>query len=273
MSKWPTVKLENVCSFLNGGTPSKAVPEYFTGEIPWITGADIVGNVACIARSFITEKAIKESATNLISKGTVLLVTRTSVGKVAIAGRDLCFSQDITALIPDAKKLDPNYLVDFLKSQEAHFKQHQRGATIQGISRDVVGSVEIPLPPLDEQRRIAAILDKADVLRQKRRQAIGKLDDLVQATFLEMFGDPVTNPMGWPVKKLSESLAFLTSGSRGWARYYSDEGSPFLRIQNVGRGQLLLDDLAFVNQELKTVTEPGVFEIIIADQKIRILYK
>jgi type I restriction enzyme S subunit len=202
--RWPIVHLGALCSFLNGGTPSKSVERYFQGEIPWITGADITSPIVNAARSFITEEAVQNSATNFVPAGTVLLVTRTSVGKVAIAGVPLCFSQDITAITPNTDRLNSNYLVHFLKSQEPHFKQNQRGATIQGITRDVVAELKIPLPPLAEQQRIAAILDKADALRQKRRQSLAKLDTLLQSVFLEMFGDPVTNPKGWDVGIFSE---------------------------------------------------------------------
>ncbi len=103
-----------------------------------------------------------------------------------------------------------------------------------------------PPPPLPEQRRIAAILDKADALRAKRREAIAKLDQLLQSVFLEMFGDPVTNPMGWPCKTIGELATKITSGSRGWAKYYSDGGPLFLRIQNLVNGELALDDVARV---------------------------
>ena len=95
-----------ICSFLNGGTPSRGVYRYYQGDVPWITGADISGARADTARRFITEEAIGESATNRVPAGTVLLVTRTSVGKVAVAAMELCFSQDITAITPDPHCLD-----------------------------------------------------------------------------------------------------------------------------------------------------------------------
>ena len=100
MSKWPMVRLGDVCGFLNGGTPSKTEERYYSGTIPLITGADILANEVTSARSFITQEAVNKSATNFVEKGTVLLVSRTGVGKVAIAGMDLCFSQDITAILP-----------------------------------------------------------------------------------------------------------------------------------------------------------------------------
>ena len=130
----------SICSFLNGGTPSRRVPRYYKGNVPWITGADISGPRADSARSFITEEAIRKSATNRVPAGTVLLVTRTSVGKVAVAAMELCFSQDITAIIPDSHCLDTSYLVHFLRTKQPHLERQARGATIKGVTREVVAS-------------------------------------------------------------------------------------------------------------------------------------
>ena len=102
-------------------------------------------------------------------------------------------------------------------------------------------------PPIKEQLHIATILQKADRLRRLRRYARQLSDGYLQSVFLEMFGDPATNPMGWKSIRLSEVIYFITSGSRGWAKYYSENGALFLRIQNLGNNQLLLDDVAFVN--------------------------
>ena len=191
-----------ICSFLNGGTPSRGVYRYYQGDVPWITGADISGARADTARRFITEEAIGESATNRVPAGTVLLVTRTSVGKVAVAAMELCFSQDITAITPDPHCLDTSYLVHFLRTKQPHLERLARGATIKGVTREAVANLAISLPPLAEQKRIAGILDAVDALRAKRREALAQLDTLIQSTFLDMFGDPVTNPMGWEVRSL-----------------------------------------------------------------------
>ncbi|QTA80482.1 Type-I restriction modification system methylase [Desulfonema limicola] len=114
------------------------------------------------------------------------------------------------------------------------------------ITRQSLDYVSLPLPSLQEQKRIAAILDKADAIRRKRQQAIQLADEFLRSVFLDMFGDPVTNPKGWEVKSLGENLDFLTSGSRGWAKYYSNEGEKFLRIQNIGKNKLFKNDMAFV---------------------------
>ena len=224
MSNFPSVQLNEVCIFLNGGTPSKSIERYFTGETPWITGADLTGPIAKTARSFITEEAIAASATNRVPAGTVLLVTRTSVGKVAIAGMDLCFSQDITALIPAPQKLDAGYLVHFLRTKEEHFSRFARGATIKGITRQVVADLVVPIPPLEEQRRIAAILDQAETLRTQRRAALALLDSLTQSLFLDMFGDPVANPKGFKTCLLGDIIEFV-GGSQPAKEHFSFEPS------------------------------------------------
>ena len=208
---WPEVSLGETCTFQNGGTPSKKVPAYFGGDIPWLTGADIEGPSAGACRTFLTDAGIEASPACVVPEGTILLVTRTGVGKVAIANRSLSFSQDITALTPDRNQLDRRYLLRFLQTEAGRFKAESRGATIKGITREVVTSTKIPLPPLDEQRRIAAILDKADEVRSKRKAALETLETLSQAIFIEMFGDPVTNPMGWPACPLGE-VATLQRG-------------------------------------------------------------
>ena len=235
--------LGSVCRFLNGGTPSKAVQSYFEGDIPWITSADISGPIANYARSFITEEAVRNSAVNKVAAGSVLLVTRTGVGKVAIAEKELCFSQDITALIPDKSKLDAGYLVHFLRTKKAHFLALARGATIQGITRNVVSDLSILLPSLPEQRRIAAILDQADALRAKRREALAQLDSLTQSIFLDMFGDPVTNPKGWPELLTLGEVADIVSGV---TKGRNLEGKttrvlPYMAVANVQDKALKLD--------------------------------
>ncbi|QMV16904.1 restriction endonuclease subunit S [Vibrio spartinae] len=143
-------------------------------------------------------------------------------------------------LEPKTKKLDKKFLFYYLKQlriESAGYSRHFK----------FLKETYVPVPPLAEQKRIAAILDKADAIRQKRQQTIKLADEFLRSVFLEMFGDPVTNPKGWEVCELSSCLDFLTSGSRGWAKYYVEEGSKFIRIQNVGKNKLLLNELAYVN--------------------------
>jgi len=245
---WQTIKLGEVCKFLNGGTPAKSNEDFFIGDIPWITGADINGSTATSARSFITEEAIRKSATNKVEAGTVLLVTRTSVGKVAIAGMDLCFSQDITAIQTAEDKIDKPFLVHFLRTKADYFKENARGATIQGITRQVVENLEIPLPPLPEQKRLASILDSADQVRRLRAQTLEKLDELVAALFLDSFGEPAN----WPMEKLGDITSVVSSGSTplGGSTTYLSQGILFIRSQNVLMNGFDFSDAAFISEEV-----------------------
>jgi type I restriction enzyme S subunit len=189
-----------------------------------------------------------------VARGDILVVKdgattgKTSFVGAAFPDEPTAVNEHVFIVRVDSSRAFPAYVFRFLRSPRGQLQvlSDFRGATVGGVSRGFVDRVKIPLPPLPEQRRIAAILDKADAVRRKRQQTLDLADQFLRSAFLDMFGDPVTNPKGWPVKKLGELLVFLTSGSRGWARYYSEEGAAFLRIQNVGRNRLLLDDLAHV---------------------------
>ena len=263
-----------ICSFLNGGTPSRGVARYYHGDVPWITGADISGPLADTARSFITEEAIGESATNRVPAGTVLLVTRTSVGKVALAAMELCFSQDITAITPDPHCLDRSYLVHFLRTKQPHLERRARGATIKGVTREVVANLAIPLPPLDQQKRIAGTLDAADALRAKRREAIAQLDTLLQSTFLDMFGDPVTNTMGWEVKPLNELLGEKSTNGAYYPKdAYSSVGTRMVHMANAFYGVVNPNEVKRVDAPLADIEKYGLLPTDILVSRRSLNYK
>lgn len=241
--------LGELAQFLNGGTPSRDIDRFYQGSIPWITSADLKEGIEEVtkARFHITEEAIESSATRIVPKGNLLFVSRTGVGKVAIAGMDVCISQDFTGIIPKTDLIDTRYLFRFLQSKQAYFVNYQRGATIKGVTRRVIEELPIPLPPLPEQRRIAAVLDAADALRAKRRAALAKLDALLQSVFLEMFGDPVRNEKGWEVVTVSDvaakekySIKAGPFGSSLRKEYYVPVG-----YKIYGQEQVIRDDLTY----------------------------
>jgi type I restriction enzyme S subunit len=123
-------------------------------------------------------------------------------------------SNGFAALRPNAALLDSWYLYFWTRSPSFidMLVRRATGAAYPAVSLADVESLQIPLPPLDEQRRIADILDAADALRRKRREALRLLDELQRATFLEMFGDPVTNPKGWPVARIG-NVCRVTTGN------------------------------------------------------------
>ena len=140
--------------------------------------------------------------------------------------------------------VDTGYLAYAL--EHMNLSKYYTGATIPHIYFKDYKKEKFPLPPLDEQRRIAAVLDKVSGLIAKRREQLDKLDELLKARFVEMFGDPVSNPHQYPISQLSEYIEFLTSGSRGWSQYFSDDGEYFITIKNVKNCSISLEDVQYI---------------------------
>jgi type I restriction enzyme S subunit len=153
-----------------------------------------------------------------IKPGDFLITIAGTIGRVAIVPDSFPESncnQAIAILRFDKLKLHPTYLLHWLTTNDANTQISGKKvtATISNLSLGQIKLLEIPLPPLAEQKRIAAILDKADAIRRKRQQAIQLADDFLRAVFLDMFGDPVTNPKGWEIKPLSSICRKITDGT------------------------------------------------------------
>jgi type I restriction enzyme, S subunit len=248
---WPQVKLESIFDIARGGSP-RPIDDYITDAddgVNWISIKDASNSAKYIEKTKLKIKPEGLSKTRMVKPGDFLLTNSMSFGRPYIMRTTGCIHDGWLVLSGDPERVDSNYFYHLLGSDllKRRFSALAAGAVVKNLNIDLVKGVEIPLPPLPEQKRIAAILDKADAIRRKRQQAIQLADDFLRAVFLDMFGDPVTNPKGWEVSSLDQYLEFLTSGSRGWAKYYSDSGSKFIRIQNVGKNKLLLTDMAYVN--------------------------
>lgn len=198
-----SVSLGEVCTFVGGGTPSRKRPEYFQGDIPWATVKDFKSILIADTEEHISEAAIADSATNVVEPGTVLLVSRVGLGKVAIAGCRLAINQDIKAIFP-ADGIEPEYLFWFLLSRAEDIQRMGAGATVKGITLNDIKSINIPVPPLPEQHRIVDLLSRAEGIVRLRREAEKKAAELIPALFIDMFGDPATNPKGWPTALFGE---------------------------------------------------------------------
>ena len=192
-------KLGDICSIVSGTTPKSNRPEYWDGDINWVTPAELNDDSDIIYESQrkITEQAVQDSSLKPFPAGTVLLSSRAPIGKAAIAGVEMYCNQGFKNLIC-SNRIYNRYLYHFLKNSTEYLNSLGRGATFKEISKSIVENIEIPLPPLDEQRRIAAVLDKVSGLIAKRREQLDKLDELVKARFVEMFGYPIKNEKGFP---------------------------------------------------------------------------
>ena len=160
------------------------------------------------------------------------------------------------------KGLDEAYLFHLLPQVLQVISDRTPFVTVKHLSAKELKEYKIPLPPLAEQKRIAGILDQAAELCRLRTRALEKLNTLGQAIFYEMFGDWRTKPHKWPMIQIGDELEFLTSGSRGWAKYYSSRGAKFIRIQNVKHNEFDESDLAFVEapesaEARRTKVKPG----------------
>jgi type I restriction enzyme S subunit len=225
---FPILPLGKICILHSGGTPRRSNNKYYGGNIPWakIADLDTENGIVVDTEEYITVEGLQAINNRIFPKGSILLAMYGSIGKLAIAGRDISCNQAILGIqIKDKEHLDINYLRLWLTSIKATLEFQGRGVTQQNISKSIVEKLEIPLPPLEEQRRIAAILDKADGVRRKRKEAIRLTEELLKSTFLEMFGDPVTNPKGWEVVKLGDFGKILTGNTppRSVSENYGDE--------------------------------------------------
>ena len=184
-----------------------------------------------------------------VDDGDILFAMIGTIGNPVLVKKDRPFSIKNVALfkIDEIKVHVPFF--KFMSCSTVITQQldvNSRGGNQKFVSWSSLRKMQIPLPPLPEQKRIAAILNKADAIRRKRQQTVNLTEELLRSAFLDMFGDPVTNPKGWEVKPLAEEITFMTSGSRGWTEYYSDHGNKFIRIQNVKNGQLHFNDIQYV---------------------------
>jgi type I restriction enzyme S subunit len=183
----------------------------------------------------------------LTDSPTIIIGRKGSVGAITYAPRggwtiDTAFFVEI--LIP--AKLDFRYL--YYALVRAELDKHTITTSIPGINRNDIYETQIPLPPLVEQKRIAAILDKADAIRKKRQQAIALTEDFLRSAFLEMFGDPVMNPKGWKTGYLGDVI-YSTKDGPHVSPKYAQEGIPILSTRHIKQTGVVWQDLKYIDED------------------------
>jgi type I restriction enzyme S subunit len=204
---WPKACLGDVAQVVSGATPKSSVDHYWDGDIPWITPADLSrleGKEVTATSRLLTEAGLSSCSSRLLPPRSVLFSSRAPIGHVAINTVPMATNQGFKSFIPNQEILSPDYLYWWLKSSKLYLQSLGRGATFKEVSKEIVESIEIPLPPLEEQRRIAAILDKASGLSRNLAIAVQLEDEFNASLFDELIGDPVINAKGFTRSRLAD---------------------------------------------------------------------
>jgi len=231
MSDWPRIPLGDIFEIARGGSP-RPIDAYITDAddgINWISIADASDSSKYIERTkrrIRPEGAIRSRA---VVPGDLLLTNSMSFGRPYIMRTTGCIHDGWLVLAKKRKGIDQDFFYRLLGSETVYaaFARLAAGATVKNLNIDLVKGVSVPVPPLPEQRRIAAILDQADALRAKRGEALAQLDSLTQSIFVEMFGDPVNNDRKWPEASVSDFVAGFETGKSLVAADEDDQTSEF----------------------------------------------
>lgn len=199
-------KLREICDIVSGGTPLRTNAEFWDGGIiPWIKIGDIKGKYVSDADEHITQAGLEGSSAKMLSKGTILYTIFATLGEVGILTIDACTNQAIAGItIRNKDEVLTDYLYYYLKSKKSYVNNLGRGVAQNNINLSILRDLEVPLPTLSVQRQTVDILDKTAKVIKYRLQQLQKLDNLIKARFVEMFGDPVQNPLKWVTKSLLE---------------------------------------------------------------------
>ena len=220
-------RLEDICSINMGQSPESSSYNESGEGIPFFQGNADFGELHPKVRIWCN------APTKIAECGDILISVRAPIGALNIADKQCCIGRGLAALTTNETLCAQKYLWYGLECKVDELNSKGTGSTFKAINKKTLAETEIPLPPLEEQRRIASLLDKISDLIAKRRAQLDKLDLLVKARFVEMFGDCKTNPKGWGTCCL-EDIAEVGSSKRVFVEELKEEGIPFYRGTEVG---------------------------------------
>ena len=212
---WKTVRLEDIFDLQMGKTPDRKKLDYFQGSHKWISIADISKSEKYISetKEYLTDEAIASSGIKSIPKDTLIMSFKLSIGKTAITSDEMYSNEAIMAFLSNGKYETDNSFLYHLFSNKDWSEGSNKAVKGITLNKASLSEAKISLPPLETQKHIAAVLDKCTALIAKHKLMLEKYDTLIKSRFIEMFGDPVTNSMGWEVKKLKETAEIITGNT------------------------------------------------------------
>jgi type I restriction enzyme S subunit len=261
MKRWPTKPLEQIADLFGGSTPSRANPEFWGGDIHWVTPTDLPMpdegiSIVSKTKDRITQSGLDNSSATVVPKGTVLFSSRATIGKVAVADMPLTTNQGFANFVPHPE-VTSRFLAYALWIHREDIARLSGSTTFKEVSRTTLRKFHLPVPPLAEQERIVKLLDEADELRNLRTQADRRTAQLIPALFHEIFGDPETNSLGWPSATFGEVIVSTKLGLVRGAKETDDSlPFPYVRMDAIlGDGNLALAPIKRVNANADEVAE------------------
>ena len=260
-------RLGDICEIVSGSTPKTGIAEYWDGDVKWITPAEINDDSYIVTDSVrkITELGVQKTGLTPFPEGTVILSSRAPIGKVAIAGCEMYCNQGFKNLIC-SDRIYNRYLYWFLKGNTEYLNSLGRGATFKEISKKIVADIEINVPAWDKQVEAVINLERINWIIQSRTKELQKLDELIKARFVEMFGEQESNPLGWeectigdcctlksgtslPIEKENEGgpIPYVKVGDmnfQGNERYITTS-SRYVTIETAGKGLFEVGSILF----------------------------
>ncbi len=238
------VTLGSVCDIIGGGTPSKSKLEYYGGRIPWATVRDMRSEILEQTELTISEEAVHNSSTNIITKGNVIIATRVGLGKVCLLNQNTAINQDLKGIIPKTNNVTPEYLFWWFKKISEEIINAGTGLTVQGVKLPFIKELNFPLISLPEQKRIVTILEQAFTSIEQAQANVEKnienAKELFQSKLNEIFSQ---NGEGWEEKKLNEIGTVVNGHSFNSKDFSADNEVKSIKIGNVGIMEFV-EDLA-----------------------------
>lgn len=237
-------RLEDICSINMGQSPDSSSYNKIGEGMPFFQGNADFGEL------HPKERVWCNAPTKIANCGDILISVRAPIGALNIADKKCCVGRGLAALTVNETLCCANYLWYGLECKVDELNSKGTGSTFKAINKRTLAEIEIPLPPLEEQRRIATFLDKVSDLIAKRRAQLDKLDLLVKARFVEMFGDPLVNSGRYPQVPLGK-LAEVGSSKRIFEKEYVSEGIPFYRTKEIvelSKGNRITTELFITRQ-------------------------
>lgn len=235
------VSLRDVCDVIMGSAPLGESYVEIGAGIPLVAGAGDLGE-----RNPSPTKATTQP-TQLSSEGDIILCIRATIGDLNWSDKQYCLGRGVAALRPHKVQLAPKYLWHWMGRNSDQLVRSGRGSTFKQVGRRDIEDMSLALPPIEEQRRIAAILDKADAICRKRQQTVLLSASLIRSSFLDVFGDPISNPKGWPKCSIMD-VAHVTDGTHDTPKYV-ESGYPLLTSRNLKKDGLDFESVQYISED------------------------